>query len=180
VDIRVLAATNRDLQTMVEKGQFREDLYYRLNIFPITIPPLRERGNDIATLAQYFVHSFARDMGIEAREITPPALGMLMCYHWPGNVRELENVIERAVILSDNSDIQTCHLPPSLQTPIVAEIAAAGTLDTRLAAAEHKIIVEALTLHHGNTTQAAEYLGLTRRILGLRMNRYGVSYKEYR
>jgi Nif-specific regulatory protein len=180
VDIRILAATNRNLREMVDKGLFREDLYYRLNIFPITLPPLRERGNDIALLARHFAQRFASQMGVEAREISPQALGMLMCYHWPGNVRELENVIERAVILSEGGVIQSAHLPPSLQTPAVSEINAAGTLDTRLAAAEYDMIVESLKTHRGNTTQAAEHLGLTRRILGLRMKRYGVNYREYR
>lgn len=179
VDLRILAATNRDLSAMVAQGTFREDLYYRLNVFPITIPPLRERGSDISTLANYFVSRFSTEMGIEVTHISTAAFSMLMCYHWPGNVRELENVIERAVILSEGGTIQESHLPPSLQTPMVSETAG-GTLDARLATAEYDMIVDAMKLYQGNMTEAATYLGLTRRILGLRMNRYHLNYKDYR
>ncbi len=180
VDIRILAATNRNLEEMVAEGKFREDLYYRLNVFPITIPPLRERGNDIVALADYFVSRFSQEMGIEVKRISTPALNMLTCYHWPGNVRELENVIERAVILAEDGVIHGYNLPPSLQTPIAEEIACVGGLEARLNAIEYEMIVEALKLHHGNTTEAAEQLGLTRRILGLRMAKYKLSHKEYR
>jgi Nif-specific regulatory protein len=116
VDLRIIAATNRGLVDMVAKGTFREDLYYRLNVFPITIPPLRERGSDVVLLADYFVAMNAKQSGREVKRISTPALNMLMAYHWPGNVRELENVIERAVILSDDGVIHGYNLPPSLQT----------------------------------------------------------------
>ncbi len=182
VDLRVLAATNRNLREMVEQGTFREDLYYRLNVFPITIPSLRDRGADIATLAEHFVSRFSTEMGIHVNSISPSAMSMLMCYHWPGNVRELENVIERAVILSEGGTIEDSHLPPSLQIPMLSEegSATAGILDARLGLAEKEMIVEALTLHRGNMTEAAAHLGLTRRILGLRMNKHGLNYKDYR
>jgi Nif-specific regulatory protein len=180
VDLRILSATNRDLPDMVAKGTFREDLYYRLNVFPITIPPLRERGNDVVTLADHFVKVFSEELGLEIKRLSTPALNMLQCYHWPGNVRELENVIERAVILSEDGAIHGYHLPPSLQAPVVSDTPSAGSLDTRLAAVEYEMIVEALQLHHGNMTEAAEQLGLTRRVLGLRMERFKLSYKHYR
>lgn len=180
VELRVLAATNRDLPDMVANGTFREDLFYRLNVFPITIPPLRERGNDIVALADYFVAKFATDMGIDVHRISSPALNMLLCYHWPGNVRELENVIERAMLLADDGVIHGYHLPPSLQTPVVSEIAGGGSLEARLGTVEYEMIVEALKLHHGNTTDAATQLGLTRRILGLRMSKYKLDHKDYR
>ncbi|WP_227028795.1 sigma-54-dependent Fis family transcriptional regulator [Azotobacter chroococcum] len=181
VELRILAATNRDLRAMVEQGRFREDLYYRLNVFPITVPPLRERGSDIATLAEHFVARFSREVGIAVERIAAPALSMLMCYHWPGNVRELENVIERAVILCEGGVIEAHHLPPSLQIPAVSESpAAGGILDVRLGQAEYELIVEALRLHKGNMTEAAAHLGLTRRILGLRMARHNLNYKEFR
>ena len=135
VELRILAATNRDLREMVSQGTFREDLYYRLHVFPITLPPLRERGSDIAALAEHFTARLASQMGIAVSPIAPAAMNMLLCYHWPGNVRELENVIERAVILSDGGTLQECHLPPSLQTPISTEIAGGGSLDARLASA---------------------------------------------
>jgi Nif-specific regulatory protein len=180
VDLRILAATNRDLKSMVAAGTFREDLYYRLNVFPLVIPPLRERGNDIIALADSFVARFSEQMGIEVKRISTPAINMLSCYHWPGNVRELENVIERAVILAEDGVIHGYNLPPSLQTPIATEVAYAGGLEARLKAVEYEMIVEALKLHHGNTTEAATELGLTRRILGLRMASYKLNRRDYR
>lgn len=181
VDLRILAATNRDLPEMVANGTFREDLFYRLNVFPITIPPLRERGNDIVALADYYVAKFREEMGIDVRRISTPALNMLLCYHWPGNVRELENVIERAMLLAEDGVIHGYHLPPSLQTPVVSELGCAvGSLDARLGAMEYEMIAEALKVHHGNTTEAAAQLGLTRRVLGLRMGKYKLDHKNFR
>jgi Nif-specific regulatory protein len=180
VDIRILAATNRDLKSMVDSGTFREDLYYRLNVFPITIPPLRERSTDIVALADYFVSHFSSSMGIDVHRISTPALNMLMCYQWPGNVRELENVIERAMLLAEGGVIHGYNLPPSLQTPVMAEVSAAGSLEARMGAIEYEMIVEALKLHHGNMTEAATQLGLTRRILGLRMERYKLDHRAFR
>ncbi|MBK1614291.1 sigma-54-dependent Fis family transcriptional regulator [Rubrivivax gelatinosus] len=180
VDIRILAATNRNLEQMVAQGTFREDLFYRLNVFPITIPPLRERGNDIIALADHFVGHFARDMAIAVHRISTPALNMLLCYHWPGNVRELENVIERAMLLAEGGVIHGYNLPPSLQTPVIGEVSADGPLEARVTAIEFEMIVEALKLHHGNASAAAVQLGLTRRMLGLRMRRYKLDYKDFR
>ena len=114
VDLRIIAATNRNLPEMIAKGLFREDLFYRLNVFPITIPPLRDRGSDVILLADHFVTKSAEEMGKDVKRISTPALNMLMAYHWPGNVRELENVIERSVILSDDGVIHGYNLPPSL------------------------------------------------------------------
>ena len=181
VDLRILAATNRDLREMVDQGTFREDLFYRLDVFPITIPPLRERGHDIVALADYFVSHFSSKMGIEVHRISTPALNMLMSYSWPGNVRELENVIERAMLLAEDGVIHGYNLPPSLQTPVVTEVSAGGgSMETRLNAIEYEMIVEALKLHHGNMTNAAAQLGLTRRILGLRMAKYKLDHKPFR
>jgi Nif-specific regulatory protein len=180
VDLRILAATNRDLADMVSKGTFREDLYYRLNVFPVTIPPLRDRGNDIVTLADHFVSHFSKEMGIEVKRISTPALNMLLCYHWPGNVRELENVLERAVLLAEEGVIHGYNLPPSLQTPVISEMPREGSLDAKLAAVEYEMIVEAIKLHQGNMTETAAQLGLTRRMLGLRMATYKLNYKDYR
>jgi Nif-specific regulatory protein len=180
VDLRIIAATNRDLVSMVEEGTFREDLYYRLFVFPITIPPLRDRGNDIVALADHFVSHFSREMGIKVHRISTPALNMLSAYQWPGNVRELENVIERAMLLAEDGVIHGYNLPPSLQSPVVAEMSEGGGLETRLNAIEYEMIVEALKLHHGNMTEAANQLGLTRRILGLRMSKYKLDHKSFR
>ena len=180
VKLRILAATNRDLAAMVAAGTFREDLFYRLNVFPITIPPLRERGNDIIALADFFVAKFSREMGIAVERISTPAINMLLCYHWPGNVRELENVIERAMLLAEDGVIHGYNLPASLQMPLVAESTGAGTLETKLAAVEYEMIVDALKAHQGNMSLAATQLGLTRRMLGLRMNKYELNYRNYR
>jgi len=180
VDIRIIAATNRDLLEMVKAGTFREDLYYRLNIFPITIPPLRERGSDIVHLADHFVAHFARDNGKKVQRISTPALNMLMSYHWPGNVRELENAIERAVILSDDEVIHGYSLPPSLQTSLLTETAHKGSLEAKMAAVEYEILIEALKNNNGNMSDAAGELGITRRIMGLRMKKYDINYKNYR
>ncbi|MFD2113785.1 sigma 54-interacting transcriptional regulator [Thiorhodococcus fuscus] len=180
VDIRILAATNRDLAAMVEQGTFREDLYYRLNVFPITIPPLRDRGNDIIALADHFVTRFSQEMGIEVTRISTSAINMLRCYDWPGNVRELENVIERAILLAEDGVIHAYNLPPSLQTPVVSENSPIGSLEAKLNAVEYEMIVDVLKASRGNTTEAANRLGLTRRVLGLRMSKYGLERKTFR
>ncbi len=180
VDIRIIAATNRDLGEMVEQGIFREDLFYRLNVFPITIPPLRDRGSDIIALTDHFVAHFAELSDKSVKRVSTPALNMLMGYHWPGNVRELENVIERAVILSEDEVIHGYNLPPSLQTSILTGTVAKGGLDAKLASVEYEMLVDALKGHNGNMTAAARELGITRRILGLRMKLYHLDYKNYR
>ncbi len=180
VDLRIIAATNRDLPDMIAKGQFREDLFYRLNVFPITIPPLRDRASDVILLADHFIAASAEEMGKEVKRISTPALNMLMAYHWPGNVRELENVIERAVILSDDAVIHGYNLPPSLQTSAETGTTFGCGVEAKIQAVEYEMIVEALKNHNGNTTEAAKELGLTRRILGLRMEKYNINYKNYR
>jgi len=180
VDIRIITATNRDLADMVAKGQFREDLFYRLNVFPITIPPLRDRGSDIITLADHFVAGFAKEAGKEIKRISTPALNMLMSYNWPGNVRELENVVERAVILTEDDVIHGCNLPPSLQISVLTDSVYKGNLEAKLASVEYEMLVEALKTHHGNMTEAARELGLTRRIMGLRLGKFNLDYKTFR
>jgi Nif-specific regulatory protein len=180
VDIRIVAATNRDLSEMVNNREFREDLFYRLDVFPITIPPLRERGSDVIALADFFVARYAKECHKDVKRISTPALNMLMSYHWPGNVRELENVIERATILSEGGVIHGYDLPPSLQTPVLSGTVQKGGLTARLGAIEYEMIVDALKTKEGNMTEAARELGLTRRILTLRMQKYGISYKDYR
>lgn len=180
VDVRILAATNRDLPDMVAKGTFREDLYYRLNVFPITIPPLKDRGNDIVTLADHFVARFAKEQEVDVPRIATPALNLLLSYNWPGNVRELENTMERAVLLAEDGVIHSYNLPTYLQPPALGEISAQGGLEARLSQIEYEMIIEALTMHQGNVSEAAVHLGLSRRILGLRMAKYQLNYKNYR
>ncbi|HUI71034.1 MAG TPA: nif-specific transcriptional activator NifA, partial [Spirochaetia bacterium] len=165
-DVRLIAATNRNLEKLIESGQFRQDLYYRLNVFPIHIPPLRERKTDILLLADYFVERYSRQSHKNVLRISTPAIDMLMAYHWPGNVRELENCIERAVLLSDDEVIHGHHLPPSLQTAEASGTVPRGTLDATLQTVEKELLMEALKSSRGNMARAAASLGITERIMG--------------
>ncbi|MCX6178957.1 MAG: sigma 54-interacting transcriptional regulator [Chlorobiales bacterium] len=180
VDIRIIAATNRDLIKMVETGTFREDLYYRLNVFPIIIPPLRERKGDIIILAEYFVSHFVKKFGKEVKLISTIAQEMLLSYSWPGNIRELENVIERAVILSEDNIIHGNELPLSLQVPVLSGTENSKTFVAKLDTIEYEMIIEALSSQKGHISNAAEKLGLTRRVLSLKMQQFGINYKKYR
>lgn len=179
VDIRIIAATNRDLAAMVAQGAFREDLFYRLNVFPITIPPLRERGDDVVALAEHFLALYAQEAEKNITGIAASAMGMLLRHSWPGNVRELENVIHRAVILADDSVLHAHDLPLELQQPDGKSSERPG-LESRLASIEYDMLVEALRRCRGNTTRAAEILGLTRRSMGLRMKRFNLTYRQFR
>ncbi|ARC90142.1 sigma 54-interacting transcriptional regulator [Rhodovulum sp. MB263] len=180
VDVRIIAATNRDLPQMVAEGLFREDLFYRLNVVPVTVPPLRERGSDVILLADHFVARACAAMGKSVKRISTPALNMLMSYHWPGNVRELENAIERAVILSDDEVIHAWNLPPSLQTPSESGTRLGVGLDDRVRTVEHEMIVEAMKTTEGNIGRAAGLLQISRRMLGTRMERHGIDARAFR
>jgi len=164
-NVRIVAATSRDLEAAVEQGGFRQDLYYRINVFAIFLPPLRDRKDDILLLADHFVEKYAKKMGKDVRRITTPAINMMVAYHWPGNVRELENCIERAVLLSTDGVVHGYHLPPTLQTSDFSDTIGAGTLSQRLALFERDIIVDALKRTSGNMAGAARDLGTTPRIL---------------
>ncbi|MDC7232466.1 MAG: sigma 54-interacting transcriptional regulator [Spirochaetales bacterium] len=181
-DVRIIAATNKNLEEKVREGEFREDLYYRLNIIPITIPPLRERKTDILLLSDFFIGKYNRLNGKSVNRISTPAIDMLIAYHWPGNVRELENSIERAVILSEDKVIHGYHLPPSLQIadPHLGDKELHGTLQQKLDAIEYEMIVETLKSTRGNLSRAAEQLGLTNRMMGIRARKYGIDFKTYR
>ncbi|MHB8652422.1 MAG: sigma-54-dependent transcriptional regulator [Terriglobia bacterium] len=179
VDVRVVAATNQDLRAALEQGTFREDLFYRLNVVPISIPPLREHKEDIPYLADYFIERFARDSGKPVTGITAAAQKVLMDFHWPGNVRELENIIERAVALSngavlDVSDIRLDHAPVA---GVVTGAGAAAPFPPQgqtLEQFEDDIIKEALRRANGNKSQAARLLGLSRNALRYRLTKIGV------
>jgi Nif-specific regulatory protein len=179
-DVRVIAATNRELEELIEQGAYRTDLYYRLNVFPIHVPPLRERGTDILLLANHFAERFSQDTGKKIRRISTPAIDMLMSYHWPGNVRELENCIERAVVLSSDEVIHGHHLPPTLQTAEASGTVHRGTLNETLDNLERELIVEALKSCRGNKARAARALGLTERVMGLRVRKHGIDYRRFR
>ncbi|MDD5168050.1 MAG: sigma 54-interacting transcriptional regulator [Syntrophales bacterium] len=175
VNIRVIAATNRDLEALIREGKFREDLYYRLNIFPIVVPPLRERKTDIILLTNHFIEKYAADLGRKIVSISAPATDLLMHYHWPGNVRELENCIERAMILCTDGIIQAHHLPPNLQKADETAInERKGTLREMLFSLEKELITDALKRSRGNMAKAARNLGLTERIMGLRVVKFAI------
>ena len=180
VDVRLIAATNRDLEELVGQGKFRQDLYYRLNVFPIHIPPLRERKTDILLLADHFVEKYSLANHKDVRRISTPAIDMLMVYHWPGNVRELENCVERAVLLSKDDVIHGHHLPPTLQTAEASGTAFAGRLETTLAEVERELILDALKSARGNMGKAARLLGVSERIMGLRVRKYRLSPTRFR
>jgi Nif-specific regulatory protein len=179
-DVRVIAATNRELTKLIAEGKFREDLYYRLNVFTIHIPPLRERKTDIPLLANHFVEKYNAENHKDIRRISTHALDLLMSYEWPGNVRELENCIERAVILSDDEVIHAHHLPPTLQTAEVKSVEYSGVLEATLDSVERDLIVDALKEARGNKAKAARSLGMTERVMGLRVNKYGIDPRRFR
>jgi Nif-specific regulatory protein len=180
VDVRVITATNRDLEPLVADGRFRQDLYYRLNVFPIHMPPLRERKTDILLLADYFVEKYSKASHKDVRRISTPAIDMMMAYHWPGNVRELENVVERAVLLSTDGVIHGHHLPPTLQTAEASGTVPTGNLQATLDAVEREMIVESLKTSRGKMAKAARALGITERLMGLRVNKHGIDPKRFR
>jgi Nif-specific regulatory protein len=179
-DVRIIAATNRDLERMMQEGGFREDLYYRLNVFPIHIPPLRERRTDILLLADYFIERYSKRNGKHIKRISTPAIDLLVTYHWPGNVRELENCIERAVLLSTDDVIHGHHLPPTLQTAESSGTGFKGTLNDTLERVEKEIILEALKSSKGNRARASRSLGISERIMGLRIQRFGIDPDRFK
>ena len=180
VNVRIVAATNRDLEGLIESGVFREDLFFRLNVFPIHVPPLRERKTDILLLANHFTEKYSRQNNKDIRRISTPAIDMLMSYHWPGNVRELENIIERAVILSDDNVIHGHYLPPTLQTAEATGTPLTNTLPDALDALEREIILEALKSSRGNGAAAARQLGISERLMGIRIKKYGIDPRRFR
>jgi len=179
-DVRIVTATNRDLEALIEQGQFRQDLYYRLNVFPIHVPPLRQRKTDIMLLADHFVEKYGTAHSHNVRRISTPAIDMLVSYHWPGNVRELENCIERAVLLSDDDVIHGHHLPPTLQTAEASGTPPAGDLQAALDGLERELILDALKSSRGNMTRAARALGMSERIMGLRVKKHAIDARRFR
>ncbi len=180
VDVRIIAATNKNLEKAVEEEVFRGDLYYRLNVFPIYLPPLSERKTDVLLLADFFVEKYANENGKEIMRISTPGIDMLMSYHWPGNVRELENVIERAVLLCDEGVIHGYHLPPTLQTGSESNTLPAKTLEEAVDKLESEMIIDALKNTRGNVTLASDMLGTTVRKFSYKAKKFRINYKEYR
>jgi Nif-specific regulatory protein len=180
-NVRIITATNKNLDALMEEGKFREDLYYRLNVFPILVPPLRERKTDIMLLTDYFVDKYSKEHGKSIARISIPATDMLMNYHWPGNVRELENCIERAIILCTDGIIQSYHLPPNLQrNETDSPRERGGAFKEIIINLEREIIIDELKRSRGNMAKAARALGITERMMGLRVAKYGINPGEFR
>jgi DNA-binding NtrC family response regulator len=180
VDVRVVAATHRDLTKLVGEGRFREDLYFRLNVVPVVIPPLRERSGDIPTLAEHFTARFCRELGRPAAKLHASALERMQAYRWPGNVRELRNVIERVVLLEADDEIRAEHLPPELSA--AGGPAGGGAVDPfpsgqvrPLAEIEKLAIEHALRVCDGNKTRAATLLGIARQTLRTKLKEYSIA-----
>lgn len=180
VNVRLITATNKNLEEAIANGTFREDLFYRLNVFTIFLPPLRERKSDILLLAEHFLAKYEREHGKEIKRISTPAIDMLASYHFPGNVRELENVIERAVLVCDSNVIHGHHLPPTLQTAEVSGTVTQISLVSAIEAYESDLIQDALKSTRGNVARAAKMLDSTERILGYKIKKYGIAPKRFR
>jgi Nif-specific regulatory protein len=174
VDVRIVAATNRDLEALMKDGRFRADLFYRINVFPVFLPPLRERKDDVMALANHFSEKFAEKMHKPIRRITTSAINMLMAYHWPGNIRELENCIEHAVLLSRDGVIHGRDLPPTLQMPAALRPSSDGTLRSNMAQLERDMLVDALKRAGGNVSAAGRELGVGERIVRYKIRKFGI------
>lgn len=179
-DVRVIAATNRNLEESMASGAFLQDLYYRLNVFPIHLPPLRDRQSDILPLADHFITKYNKVHGKNVMRLSTQSIDMMMSYHWPGNIRELENCIERAMLLTHDNVIHGHHMPPTLQTAESSGTAFSGTLQEVLDNVERDMLVDALKSARGNGAKAARTLGLTERIMGLRIKKHNINTKRFR
>ena len=192
VDVRILAATNQDLEGRVRNGAFREDLFYRLNVVPITIPPLRERREDLPPLIEHFLAAAAARLGRPVKTLAPEAYRALLAYDWPGNVREVEHGIEQATVLASGAAIQLEDLPAGLRNTAAHTANEEAALDPETPVGfkeskqrvieqfERRFIVEALTRHRGNISKAAEEMGMYRQHLQLKLTEYGIDAGEFR
>ncbi|MGD0364250.1 MAG: sigma-54 dependent transcriptional regulator [Bryobacteraceae bacterium] len=179
VDVRVVAATNKNLEEEIERGNFREDLFYRLNVIPFHVPPLRDRRQDIPLLADYFLREFTTAYGRKPKELTPEAYRILQEYHWPGNVRELRNLIERIVILNPQVRVDARHIPLNVtRRPAERPMDRFGSLAEVREAVEREYILKKLEETNGNVTRTAELLGLERSNLYRKMKTLGIGPKE--
>ncbi len=179
VDIRLISATNKNIERLLEEGKVMEELYYLLNVFPIYIPPLRERKSDIPQLTDHFIEKFNNEHGLKVKRISTSAIDMIMSYHWPGNVRELENCLERACILGNSGVIYGFHLPPTLQTPDSSGAPERGPLQSVLAKVEKELVQDNLKLSKGDIDLAADNLGLTKRQMEVRIAKFNINLKKY-
>jgi len=184
VNVRILAATSRNLEKEMADGGFREDLYYRLNVFPIILPPLRERRSDIMLLADHFLQKYGEMYGKNIKRISTSAINMMMAYHWPGNVRELENCLERAVLTASDEVVHGYNLPPSLQTSDETQTSIfpkdGADIKTMVESYEKEIIIDGLKKHRGNAAATARYLNTTQRIINYRIQKLGINPDDYK
>jgi Nif-specific regulatory protein len=179
-NIRLIAATNKDLEKAIAGGDVREDLYYRLNVFSIFVPPLRERKADVLLLADHLLEKFSREHGKKIKRISTPAIDMLASYHWPGNVRELANAIERAVVVCDAQVVHAYHLPPTLQTAEASGTGQTASLKEALEAVEKDVLQDALKSARGNRAKAARLLATTERIFNYRVRKFGIDWRRFK
>jgi len=179
VDVRLLAATNRDLGDLVKTGRFREDLYYRLNVVAVTLPPLRARKGDVPSLVSHFIDMYSRAYGKDIKGLAPGTLNALLSHAWPGNVRELENVVERAVVLCKTTELTAEDLPPSLRGPRPRERASGALIPgATLYEIEREAILRTLEMVGGSTSRAAEILGISVRKIQYRLKEYAAGTRE--
>jgi DNA-binding NtrC family response regulator len=185
VDVRFIAATNRDLQAEVEAGNFREDLFWRLNVLTVHLPPLRERPEDIAPLVDHFLAAHAGRLGLAPKPLGPEALSLLIAYEWPGNVRELENALESSLALATGPSVTAADLPARLRGPAretahgpgagaASQATLAEAVERARIAVEERMILDALREADGNRTRAAERLGISRKTLFNKMKERGL------
>jgi Nif-specific regulatory protein len=173
-DVRLVAATNKNVERAVAEGTFREDLYYRLNVFTITLPPLRDRRGDVPALVEYFLEKFSAEHRRKARRASSGVIHALSQYSWPGNVRELENAVERAVVACEGSLIEERHLPRTIVSTAEPPPDRPATLAAAVEQLERQMIVGALSASRGNLARASRALGTTERVLRYKMTKYDV------
>ena len=179
-NVRLIASTHKDMEKMIADGELREDLYYRLNVFTIFVPPLRDRKSDLLLLSDHFLEKFSREHGKSIKRISTPAIDMLTSYHWPGNVRELENCLERAVLVCDGHVIHAHHLPPTLQTAEASGTVTRVSLKDAVAAYEKDLMQDALKTTRGNRAKAARLLNTTERILNYQVEKYAIDWRRFK
>lgn len=177
-DVRIIAATNRNLEQLVHENLFRSDFYYRVNVFPVYLPPLRERKDDLLLLSDHFIEVLSHKLNKKIRRISTTAINMMMAYHWPGNVRELENCIEHAILLSDDGVIHGYHLPPTLQIPTQQENAPQGTMKSRVGLLERDMIIDSFKRYSGRISCVARELGITERMLRYKIQKLKIQHKK--
>jgi Nif-specific regulatory protein len=179
-NVRLITATNKDLEKAVAQGSFREDFYYRLNVFPIYIPPLRERRTDILLLAEYFLQKYNEENKKKVQRISTSAIDLLIQYHWPGNVRELQNCMERALLICDEDTIKSYHLPPTLQSSASVNEDKALSFASSVENFERELIFDALKRFNGNQSKAAEHLDTSLRIINYKIHKYAIDTSQFK